>query len=43
MSVEQEIVYLVFGQVHILLCDVGNGNQMVTVSNDIYYQRLGSE
>ena len=35
MSVEQEIAYLVFGQVQILLPDAGNGNQMVTVSNDI--------
>lgn len=35
VSVEQEISYLVFGQIQILLPDVGNGNWTVSVSNDI--------
>lgn len=34
MSVEQKIIYLVFGQVQVLAADIGNGNQVVTVGSD---------
>lgn len=34
MSVEQKIIYLVFGQVQVLAPYTGNGNQMVTVGSD---------
>lgn len=34
VSVEHKITYLVFGQAQVLAPDIGNGNQMVTVSSD---------